>query len=312
MKAATCTWIATMLFGSALSLPHMSSPVGEESLVQDVSQDRHVTVALRTFDFLVDFQQRGGAVSRRQLQGLPSISTCDMERVASSCADPNALLVDDMCSTDCAHAIADSFDGCQRDPTAYETVANIRDMVHVCQPCSSNPCNDGVCQENASPGGSETGKGITCQCNPGWGGAECTEKVDVCESRPCTHGAVCTSQNVAVGSIVPYTCACQMGFTGDSCSDEICASSPCAHGECSPTDRGRYDCACTAGYQGGKCESAIDYCNNPTNPCQNRARCRGSVGGYNCECRPGFYGDTCETEVCASYPCLNGATVNLC
>ena len=58
--------------------------------------------------------------------------------------------------------------------------------------------------------------------------------------------------------------------------------------------------------------SAQDYCNNPTNPCQNRARCRGSVGGYNCECRPGFYGDTCETEVCASYPCLNGATVNLC
>jgi hypothetical protein len=161
---------------------------GKAGSVDEVGEERQfvlqaevgTTYEVAVTDFLVDFRQSAGAVSRRQLQlpsiSIPSISTCDMERVASSCADLNALLVGDMCATDCAHAIADSFDGCHRDPAAYETVANIRDMVHICQRlvCSSefNSCNNGECKENADTSGSE---GDGCQCNPGWGGAECAE-----------------------------------------------------------------------------------------------------------------------------------------
>ncbi|XP_078660137.1 uncharacterized protein LOC144904866 [Branchiostoma floridae x Branchiostoma belcheri] len=59
-------------------------------------------------------------------------------------------------------------------------------------------------------------------------------------------------------------------------------------------------------------ENCIDYdwCENPTEPCQNGGSCVDRKYGYTCTCPSGYLGDYCEIQrsSCQSSPCYNGGT----
>ena len=42
---------------------------------------------------------------------------------------------------------------------------------------------------------SSEGMGYKCQCQGGWGGQHCNEKVSPCSNNPCQNGGACTSDN---------------------------------------------------------------------------------------------------------------------
>ena len=244
----------------------------------------------------------GGGSRRLQL---PTIQTCDLGAVSTACdpTHPSNLMGPVLCATPCALSVRRSFDSCQRDFTAgsLAIVQQVRQLVTLCEPCASSPCSShghhGMCVEtdgsNNGAAGAAAGMGYACNCEVGWEGDDCASRVDVCASAPCQRGE-CTSSNVAVGQVVPYTCSCPVGYMGGQCEELICASSPCTHGTCAPNAQGGYDCDCADGFQGSHCESRIDYCQ--AMPCQNQGTCRGHVGSFECECRQGFYGDRCESS----------------
>ena len=50
----------------------------------------------------------------------------------------------------------------------------------------------------------------TCQCPPGYTGANCETAINNCATNPCLNGGTC------VNGVNSYTCACPVGFGGTS------------------------------------------------------------------------------------------------
>jgi len=48
----------------------------------------------------------------------------------------------------------------------------------------------------------------TCQCVAGYGGTNCQEELNECNSNPCQHGGQC------IDGLNNYTCICPVGYTG--------------------------------------------------------------------------------------------------
>ncbi|CAG2221097.1 unnamed protein product [Mytilus edulis] len=67
--------------------------------------------------------------------------------------------------------------------------------------CTSNPCKQGLCSNNAN--------GYTCTCDAGYTGINCDIHL-YCTSNPCMKGLCSNNAN-------GYTCKCDTGYTGINC-----------------------------------------------------------------------------------------------
>ncbi|XP_077865931.1 uncharacterized protein LOC100375718 [Saccoglossus kowalevskii] len=186
---------------------------------------------------------------------------------------------------------------CDCTDTGYEgehCEVDIDECLHD-QPCQ----NGGLCFNRYGA--------YTCSCMPGFGGENCVQNLNECDSVPCQNGGTCfQSQDF-------YHCACLAGFEGINCqiNTDDCTTDSCQPPfECVDGTNG-FTCECPSGqqaYDGGCID--IDEC-APT-PCLNGATCINLNDGFQCDCVDGYEGATCEQEVneCASHPCLFGECID--
>ncbi|XP_070555542.1 delta-like protein A [Ptychodera flava] len=57
-----------------------------------------------------------------------------------------------------------------------------------------------------------------CECNDGWTGQNCSQKVTVCNSMPCMNGGTC---EVSISENITYYCVCPEEYTGKHCQESI-------------------------------------------------------------------------------------------
>lgn len=174
---------------------------------------------------------------------------------------------------------------------------------------SGRLCQDKVvtCADKPCMHGScrDTSKGFQCDCPNGYSGNMCENHVDACAPNPCRNGGTCS-----VGSNGSYKCQCPSGFTGTMCEENIddCQGNPCHNGGTCIDMVNQFRCQCVAGYFGSLCSDKVDLC--LTKPCANGGTCKNLNNDYNCTCRPGFTGKDCSVDIdeCKSAPCHNGGT----
>eukprot|EP00069_Balaena_mysticetus_P011714 bmy_21424T0 len=147
----------------------------------------------------------------------------------------------------------------------------------------------------------------TCQCEPGWGGTNCSSACDGdhwgphCSSRcQCKNGALC---NPITGA-----CHCAAGFRGWRC-EERCEQGTYGndcHQRCqcqngATCDHVTGECRCPPGYTGALCQDECPVgtygvrCAE-TCQCVNGGKCYHVSGS--CLCEAGFAGDRCEARLC--------------
>ncbi|KAJ7424510.1 hypothetical protein WISP_28334 [Willisornis vidua] len=147
----------------------------------------------------------------------------------------------------------------------------------------------------------------TCQCEPGWGGPNCSSACDSdhwgphCSSRcQCKNGALC---NPITGA-----CHCTSGFKGWRC-EERCDpgtyGNDC-HQKCqcqngATCDHVTGECRCPPGYTGALCQDECPVGSYgvlcaETCKCVNGGKCYHISGA--CLCEPGYTGEHCETRLC--------------
>jgi len=130
----------------------------------------------------------------------------------------------------------------------------------------------------------------TCECDPGWKGAECS--IANCPGEPD-----CSSHGSCVTNTTYPTCKCDRGWDGDSCQFPLCPGLPACsgHGSCS-TLVSPPACMCASGWGGEDCSTEF-LCTNET-VCGN-GRCNDSNGL--CECFDGWTGTNCSIALCPGY-----------
>ncbi|XP_071484036.1 uncharacterized protein [Diadema antillarum] len=188
-------------------------------------------------------------------------------------------------------------------------------------PCSPNPCINGLCFRLEQEAAMTTSRLFFCQCQPGFTGTTC-QHGDPCYSNPCENDAEC--RNALVGgnadSVIGFWCQCTPDFIGRTCSVPVpCSSNPCLNdAECVDVrgvddpvfeeEQVSYTCNCLDGWMGQNCEVQVpvsDTCSS--DPCQNGGSCRPNSAGFTCDCPSGYSGTTCQyLDPCLSNPCLNG------
>ncbi|XP_072172930.1 uncharacterized protein [Diadema setosum] len=134
-------------------------------------------------------------------------------------------------------------------------------------PCSPNPCINGLCFRLEQAAAMTTSRLFFCQCQPGFTGTTCQHE-DPCYSDPCENDAEC--RNALVGGnadlVIGFWCQCTPDFVGRTCSVPApCSSNPCLNdAECIDV-RGvddpvfeeelvSYTCNCLDGWMGQHCE----------------------------------------------------------
>ncbi|KAI5614129.1 crumbs family member 2b isoform X1, partial [Silurus asotus] len=196
---------------------------------------------------------------------------------------------------------------CQNGGTCFKGVADYRclcpkePLIYVGKDCELlyDACAHVNCHSCFSTLGTDN---YVCPCPEGFGGPNCTHKMDNCKSNPCTG-----IKNHCVDTDNGYSCHCPIGYNGEDCQTHVmdCSGNPCFNNAtCIQTYHG-YECKCGRGFQGTHCEHNTNEC--LSQPCQNGAICLDGIDVYHCFCVPGFQGYNCEIDIneCASQPCEN-------
>uniref|UniRef100_A0A672QDE0 Delta-like protein n=1 Tax=Sinocyclocheilus grahami TaxID=75366 RepID=A0A672QDE0_SINGR len=206
--------------------------------------------------------------------------------------------------------------------------------------CASSACqNGGRCRSLAT--------GYECECLYGYTGTNCELrdhcKISTCQGRQmtslnlmpifvkflidsCTIAVTTNGTAKAVWHILSnvcgpggrcisqsggnFTCACQPGFTGTYCHENIndCASSPCQNGGTCIDDIDSFRCVCPDGFDGQLCELEVNECSGE--PCLNGGMCIDLLNDFYCRCTDNWKGKTCNSRdsQCDSSTCSNGGT----
>uniref|UniRef100_A0AAY4B7T8 Delta-like protein n=1 Tax=Denticeps clupeoides TaxID=299321 RepID=A0AAY4B7T8_9TELE len=193
-----------------------------------------------------------------------------------------------------------------------------------------DPCYPNPCQNKAQCHGLI--RDFYCACSDEYEGKTCSHLRDHCRSSPCEVIDSCTiavatntsedgvrhiSSNVCGphGRCISqpggnFSCACQPGFTGMYCHENIndCVSSPCVNGGTCVDGVGSFKCICPDGREGRLCELDVNECNG--NPCKNGGLCVDLLNDFSCQCTDGWKGKTCHSRdsQCDSSTCSNGGT----
>ncbi|KAH8270589.1 hypothetical protein KR018_012078 [Drosophila ironensis] len=187
-------------------------------------------------------------------------------------------------------------DGDVQELTFYAAVAE--DMTQNCpNGCSGNgQCLLGHCQCNPGFGGDDCSESVCpvlcsqhgeytngeCICNPGWKGKECSLRHDECEVADCNGHGHCVSGK----------CQCMRGYKGKFCEAVDCPHPSCSgHGFCADGT-----CICKKGWKGPDC-ATMD---------QDALQCLPDCSGHGtfdldtqtCTCEAKWRGDDCSKELC--------------
>ncbi|XP_064420850.1 protein jagged-2b isoform X2 [Latimeria chalumnae] len=194
----------------------------------------------------------------------------------------------------------------------------------------SNYCEPKPCQNGAKC--YDLGHDYYCACLEDYEGKNCSQLKDHCRNTPCEVIDSCTiavatnstkegiryiSSNVCGphGRCISqsggnFTCACEQGFTGTYCHENIndCLGNPCKNGGTCIDRVDSFQCVCPDGWEGELCGINLNDCS--PNPCQNGGRCVDLVRDFYCECRNGWKGKTCHSREyqCDANTCSNGGT----
>ncbi|XP_014486538.1 PREDICTED: teneurin-m isoform X2 [Dinoponera quadriceps] len=185
------------------------------------------------------------------------------------------------------------------DPHEVSFIAVIaEDMTHNCpNGCSGKgECLLGHCQCNPGFGGEDCSESVCpvlcsqrgeyingeCQCNPGWKGKECSLRHDECEVPDCNGHGHCMNGK----------CNCVRGYKGKYCEEVDCPHPTCSgHGFCAEGT-----CICKKGWKGADC-SQMD---------KEALQCLPDCSGHGnfdletqtCLCESMWSGDDCSKELC--------------
>nr|XP_026491586.1 teneurin-m isoform X2 [Vanessa tameamea] len=150
-----------------------------------------------------------------------------------------------------------------------------------CQPgFGGDDCSESVCPVLCS----QRGEYINgeCQCNPGWKGKECSLRHDECEVPDCNGHGHCVNGK----------CSCVRGYKGKFCEEIDCPHPTCSgHGFCIEGA-----CVCKKGWKG------LDCATMDKDALQCLPDCSGhgtfDVDTQTCTCHARWSGDDCSKEVC--------------
>uniref|UniRef100_A0A1I8HH94 Notch n=1 Tax=Macrostomum lignano TaxID=282301 RepID=A0A1I8HH94_9PLAT len=158
-----------------------------------------------------------------------------------------------------------------------------------CNICSTEPClNGGTCRTVSYDR-------FACDCQAGFEGKRCQNRLDACFGSPCHNQAECEVLRFGRYRLL------------ESTTDWPLAEKKSTKKHPPLLINYNNRCRCKIGFSGTHCETNIDDCIG--HRCQNNATCLDGVNNYTCNCSPGFTGRYCETRLhyCTDYnPCQNG------
>ncbi|XP_026326587.1 teneurin-m isoform X2 [Hyposmocoma kahamanoa] len=185
------------------------------------------------------------------------------------------------------------------DPQEITFVAMVaEDMTHNCpNGCSGKgECLMGHCQCQPGFGGEDCSESVCpvlcsqrgeyingeCQCNPGWKGKECSLRHDECEVPDCNGHGHCVNGK----------CSCVRGYKGKFCGEVDCPHPTCSgHGFCIEGS-----CICKKGWKGADCATMDKDALQCLPDCSGHGTF--DVDTQTCTCHAKWSGDDCSKEVC--------------
>ncbi|KRF84821.1 uncharacterized protein Dvir_GJ13712, isoform C [Drosophila virilis] len=187
-------------------------------------------------------------------------------------------------------------DGDAQELTFYAAIAE--DMTQNCpNGCSGNgQCLLGHCQCNPGFGGDDCSESVCpvlcsqhgeyingeCICNPGWKGKECSLRHDECEVADCNGHGHCVSGK----------CQCMRGYKGKFCEEVDCPHPSCSgHGFCADGT-----CICKKGWKGTDCATMDKDALQCLPDCSGHGNF--DLDTQTCTCETKWSGDDCSKELC--------------
>ncbi|CAH1124665.1 unnamed protein product [Ceutorhynchus assimilis] len=187
-------------------------------------------------------------------------------------------------------------DGDPQEITMEAEVAD--DMTHNCpNGCSGKgECLMGHCQCNPGFGGDDCSESVCpvlcsqrgeyingeCQCNPGWKGKECQLRHDECEVPDCNGHGHCANGK----------CNCIRGYKGKFCEEADCPHPTCSsHGYCLEGS-----CICKKGWKGQDCSQMDKEALQCLPDCSGHGSF--DLESQTCTCEPRWSGEDCSKELC--------------
>lgn len=163
----------------------------------------------------------------------------------------------------------------------------------IIQPCLKNPL---ICGRNGRCVPEGNNNLYSCSCDEGYIGSHCETQINICWSRPCLNGGICSYFNESL------SCDCPKIFFGEFCefTKEVCEEDMCKNDGACTEENGKAICDCSNGFTGEFCEIQIDYCLN--RPCET-GNCVNKNDGFFCDCPPGIIGRRCHLRPCDYFPC---------
>ena len=144
--------------------------------------------------------------------------------------------------------------------------------------CEPHCLNKGYCQASTK----------TCECPAEYVGETCQAKCPIDGNNQICSGHGDCSMTKKVGA----ECFCTPGWTGKTCSRQICPSTD--KGECSGSGKcinGK--CQCLETFTGKACTERVCNIN-----CNGNGKCQ--LATQTCKCNNGWYGKNCELKICPS------------